>query len=80
MGPLCTSGLSALQERSDGSVQPAGMHARLITSCGDKSSPHLQAGGQKAAPGLRTVIKVDTLTLCHQDTFSTPHLNQHLHI
>lgn len=26
------------------------------------------------------LIIMDTLTLCHQDTFSTPHPNQHLHI
>lgn len=80
MGPLCTSDLSALEQRSNCSIQPSGMSVRLRTSYGDKSSPYLRAGGQKAVPGLRTLIRMDTLTLCHQDTFSTPHPNQHLHI
>lgn len=80
MGPHCTSALSALEEGSSCSIHPSGMSVRLRTSYGDNNSLYLQAGGKKAVPGLRMLIKMDTLTLCHQDTFSTLHPNQHLHI
>lgn len=47
---------------------------------GARSSPFLQGGAWRVVPGLRMLSKVDTLTLCHQGTFSPPHASQNLHI